>query len=218
MDSLDYISAMNRDKALGCLDWRLPNRRELRSLISHQRRSPALPEGHPFTDVFPSWYWTSTTAAIQTAYAWYVHMDGARMFYGGKEQSFLLWPVRGVGNGVIPTTGQRDCYDAKGDRVPCNSSGQDGEFTFGLAWPSPRFETSNAAVIDKLTGLCWLRTAELTNGPATWAGAFAAIRDLNRKSKGSLWRLPNINELETLVDCSAHSPALPAGHPFGQVQ
>ena len=29
-----------------------------------------------------------------------------------------------------------------------------------------------------------------------------------------MWHLPTINELASLVDCDAHSPALPAGHPF----
>jgi hypothetical protein len=32
------------------------------------------------------------------------------------------------------------------------------------------------------------------------------------------WRLPTINELEALVDCATHSPALPSGHPFVDVQ
>jgi hypothetical protein len=32
------------------------------------------------------------------------------------------------------------------------------------------------------------------------------------------WRLPNINELESLVDGVAHSPALSPGHPFEEVQ
>ena len=55
---------MNRRKLLGKCDWRLPNRGELRSLISHQSRRPALPEQHPFLNVFQGWYWTSTTAVI----------------------------------------------------------------------------------------------------------------------------------------------------------
>lgn len=33
---------------------------------------------------------SSTTAAISPAHAWYVQMGGARMFYSGKDQSFLL--------------------------------------------------------------------------------------------------------------------------------
>lgn len=217
-ESLDFINDLNLRQAFGYRLWRLPNRRELRSVLSYQTCRPALPEGHPFVNVFPGWYWTSTTAAINTAYAWYVHLEGARMFYGGKEQYYLLWPVSGEGNGLLPATGQNKCYDAQGDPIPCSGSGQDGAFRFGRVWPVPRFETAGNNVNDKLTGLCWFRTADLAAGVTSWPGAFEAIQALNRKLKTACWRLPNINELESLVDCSAHSPALPHGHPFRDVQ
>jgi hypothetical protein len=206
-ESLGHVSSMNRGEALGCQDWRLPNRRELRSLISHQERKPALPVGHPFVNVFPGWYWTSTTAAINTSYAWYIHLDGGRMFYGGKEQSFLLWPVRGRGYGILPATGQRQCYGPKGDPLPCAGSGQDGELRYGFPWPEPRFENAGVVIIDWLTGLRWQRNADLTGSLTTWREALETTGELNRRSEGVAWRLPNINELETLVDCSAHSPA-----------
>jgi hypothetical protein len=115
-------------------------------------------------------------------------------------------------------TGQVACYDARGREIPCRGTGQDGEFRLGRKWPSPRFQLADNVVIDWLTGLSWLRVANLTTGPTTWDEAFEVIEALNRKSKGAKWRLPNINELETLVDCSAHNPALPAGHPFENVQ
>ncbi len=217
-EALDFIAGMNRETAFGFSDWRLPNRRELRSLMSHQTRKPALPEGHPFQKVFLGWYWTSTTAAINTAYSWYIHLEGARMFYGNKEQFFLLWPVRGEGNGVLPATGQTECYGADGRPVPCAGTGQDGESRFGI-WPVPRFEPVGDAVIDHLTNLCWLRTADITGRLVTWSEALGAVADLNRQSsRENLWRLPNINELESLVDCSTHSPALPAGHLFDKVR
>ncbi|MEW6115444.1 MAG: DUF1566 domain-containing protein [Nitrospirota bacterium] len=213
-EALDYIADMNRERTFGYSDWRLPNRRELRSLMSHQTRKPALPEGHPFRNVFSGWYWTSTTAAINTAYAWYIHTEGARMFYGNKEQFFLLWPVRGEGYNILPATGQTQCYDSAGRLIPCAGSGQDGEFRIGLVWPEPRFDVIGDAVIDRLTNLCWLREADITKGrPVTWSDALSAIAQLNQSSK-ACWRLPNINELESLVDCSTHSPALPDGHPF----
>jgi hypothetical protein len=218
-EALNYIAGMNRERILGSTDWRLPNRRELRSLMSHQTKKPALPEGHPFRNVFPGWYWTSTTAAINTAYAWYIHMEGARMFYGNKEQFFLLWPVRGKGSGVLPATGLTRCYDASGGHIPCSGTGQDGEFLSGMAWPSPRFEVMGDDVIDRLTGLCWLRTADLMGRQVTWSQALAAVAELNQHGKGpAVWRLPNINELESLVDCSTDAPALPAGHPFREVR
>jgi hypothetical protein len=217
-EALDFIANMNREKALGHADWRLPNRRELRSLMSHQTRKPALPEGHPFRNIFSGWYWTSTTAAINTAYAWYVHTEGARMFYGNKEQFFLLWPARGYGIGSLPATGQTACYDAKGMSVPCPGTGQDGELRLGRPWPVPRFEVFGNISKDRLTGLRWLIDADLTSIAVTWSGALAAIEDLNAASGERIWRLPNINELESLVDCSMHSPALPPGHPFRNVQ
>jgi len=89
-ESLDFVATMNREQRFGQHDWRMPNRRELRSLLNLQAKLPALPERHPFIDVFNGWYWTSTTAAISRGDAWYVAIDGARMFYGGKDQSFML--------------------------------------------------------------------------------------------------------------------------------
>ena len=218
-EALYYIAGMNQNRTFGFSDWRMPNRRELRSLISHQTRKPALPEGHPFVNVFQGWYWSSTTAAINTAYAWYIHMEGGRMFYGNKNQSCLLWPVRGEGSKVLPVTGQTQCYDANGRLIPCIASGQDAEFRFGLIWPENRFEVEGDTVIDHLTNLCWRQIADAAGGNVTWSDALTSAEQLNKGPKETTgWRLPNINELESLVDCSMHSPALPAGHPFTDVR
>jgi len=54
---------------------------------------PALPERHPFVNVFNGWYRTATTAAISPAHAWYVALDGARMFYGGRAANLTPQPV-----------------------------------------------------------------------------------------------------------------------------
>jgi hypothetical protein len=218
-EALDHVAAMNEEKAFAHSDWRLPSRRELRSLMSHQTKKPALPEGHPFTNVFLGWYWTSTTAAINPAYAWYVHMEGARMFYGNKDQFALLWPVRAEGNGVLPATGQTLCHDSQGRVIPCEGTGQDGEFRFGQAWPGPRFEVIEDIVVDHLTALRWSKCADLAGGPVSWPDALTAVERLNQRAEGkAAWRLPNINELESLVDCGMHSPALPSGHPFTDSQ
>jgi hypothetical protein len=210
-ESLDFISRMNQENALGYNDWRLPNRRELRSLMSYQTRLPALPDGHPFCDVFSGWYWSSTTAVINPEHAWYVHMEGARMFYGGKDQSYLAWPVRGESQ-VLYQTGQTDCYDASGHSLGCATTRQDGEIRAGVEWPSPRFVNQDEQIIDKATGLIWRKNASLTARAVTWDKALQAVKQLNQSGSQndppSLWRLPNINELESLVDCSQHSPAL----------
>jgi hypothetical protein len=167
--------------------------------------------------VFASWYWSATSAASVPAHAWYVDMDGGRMFYGGKDQSFLVWPVRGESH-LLPDTGQTLCYDDRGAVVLCAGTGQDGEFRTGLAWPAPRFYVQGETALDRLTGLAWRRAASLApEEGVTWHEALAAVTRLNA-GNGAGWRLPNINELESLVDCTAASPALPQHHPFARVR
>ena len=174
---------------------------------------PALPERHPFGNVFNGRSWTATTAVISPAHTWYVALDGGRMLYGGKVQSCMLWPVRGVGLDVIPRTGQSLCYDSAGKVIACTGSGQDGEFRYGAPWPEPRCEILDAGVLDRLTRLLRYRSAKLTPQPVVWREALAAVARLNREGADVIRRLPTINEPEALADC-AHSPALPSGHPF----
>jgi len=85
-------------------------------------------------------------------------------------------------------------------------------------WPEPRFEILHTGVLDRLTRLLWRRRANITPQPMIWRDALAAVAELNHKGEGNAWRLPTINELEALVDCAAHSPALPSGHPFVDVK
>ena len=219
-EAFHCVRQMNLRETAGRIDWRLPNRRELRSLMAYEAKKPALHAGHPFEDVFLGWYWTSTTAAINPAYAWYIHMEGARMFFGRKDQYCLFWPVSGEGNDVLPQTGQKQCYDSGGKPVPCEGTGQDGELRTGAGWPEPRFVVKDAAVLDRLTNLYWLKDADAAGRTTNWEEALRRAEDpvAPLPEVSMRWRLPTINELESLVDCANHTPALPAGHPFENVK
>ncbi len=212
-EALAFIRKMNKNRAFGYSDWRLPNRVELRSLVDLGTTRPVISPDAPFKNIEQSWYWSSTTAAISPDHAWYIEMSGGRMFFGHKQQFFLTWPVRGKSNGILRKSGQTRCYDAGGHVIPCPDSGQDGETRFGAEWPFPRFEAQGDDIHDRLTDLVWYRHADLSRGPVNWQQALDTVQDLETSTQSG-WRLPNINELESLVDCQRHSPALAEGHPF----
>ena len=125
----------------------------------------------------------------------------------------------------LPRTGQTKCYDTAGTEIACDGTGQDGDKLAGVVWPNPRFtDNVNGTVTDNLTGLIWLKNANCFAGQA-WQTALDSANSLASGSCGLSdgsavgdWRLPNVNELESLVDARNASPALPTGHPFSNVQ
>ncbi len=91
-------------------DWRLPNIVELRSLVDYSRHDPALTAGHPFTNVRPIWYWSSTTNPVYPGGAYNVGMSRGSVHVTGKSAAVFgasrvkkkagaallgVWPVRG---------------------------------------------------------------------------------------------------------------------------
>ena len=77
-------------------DWRLPNRFELESLLSLKYTAPAIPSGHPFTNVISAVYWSSTTTAIADDLAWGVNFNNGSTDYAQKSGVMtFVWPVRG---------------------------------------------------------------------------------------------------------------------------
>ena len=84
-------------------DWRLPNRRELFSLVHDEYYDPALPDtagtgkwsaGDPFTNVQSSFYWSATTLESYTSAAWDVSMHYGDVSANFKSLVYYVWPVR----------------------------------------------------------------------------------------------------------------------------
>lgn len=96
--AVDWNTAVNNCEGYslpGYSDWRLPNLRELQSLIDYKNYNPALPSGHPFTNV-PLWScWSATTYADVTTSAWTVYLVGGHTGSDAKTSTFFVWPVRG---------------------------------------------------------------------------------------------------------------------------
>lgn len=124
----------------------------------------------------------------------------------------------------VPQTGQTMSYAA----------GDDGALQRGVALPTPRFtDNSNGTITDNLTGLIWLKNANCANTPngTNWPQALADLANLN--SFGSIngnncgdmsnegnhqtdWRMPNIRELQSLLNYAFLGPALSNAAGTGQ--
>ena len=64
--ALEYVAKLNNENYLGHTNWRLPNKRELRSLCDYSIDNPSLPLGYPFTN-WENAYWSSTTYTADLA-------------------------------------------------------------------------------------------------------------------------------------------------------
>jgi hypothetical protein len=115
---------------------------------------------------------------------------------------------------ILPGTGQVASY----------ASGDDGSLKKGAVLPDARFtDNRDGTVSDHLTGLIWLRNAGCFS-PALFADALSDANQLasgacglSDGSKAGDWRLPNMNEMESMIDVSQSNPALPEGNPFTNV-
>jgi quinol monooxygenase YgiN len=205
--------------------WRLPTIRELFSLIDYGTADPIIPAGHPFTNVRSSIYWTSTTLAAAPTLAWMMTTGIAPTVFDLKINANRMWPVRQGETTGVARTGQQKCWNARGEEIPCAGTGQDGDIRAGVAWPEPRFtDNGDGTVTDNLTRLVWLKNAD----PFGWRTWEQALRDCNELASGRYgltdgsaateWRLPNIREIESLVDYNNVGPCLPTGHPFVNVR
>ncbi|MEI6206916.1 MAG: DUF1566 domain-containing protein [Desulfuromonadales bacterium] len=210
--ALDYVKSLNSGNYLGHNDWRLPNSNELESLLNKGQASPATwLNTQGFSNVMAYAYWSSST--YYTFSAWLVHMASGYVFYYGKTSyDYYVWPVRGgqlpLGSLMLPKTGQTACYDSVA-AISCAGTGQDGELQTGVAWPTPRFSVNaNQTVTDNLTGLNWGKDANPAAGPKTWQEAVDYIKSLNSSNYQGHndWRLPNSNELESLVNKGGAPP------------
>ncbi len=126
------------------------------------------------------------------------------------------WPAienRPAGPARAPAT-RRTCRNGSGQPIPCAGTGQDGELRKGV----DRFYVDNGdgTITDTRTGLMWEKlsddgTIHDKDWEYLWTEALVGkIAQLNQASFAGYndWRLPNVNELLTLVNYGVGAPAI----------
>jgi hypothetical protein len=177
---------------------------------------------------------------------WGLRTDGTWGLKAGTAPASSPYPA------PVPKSGQTTCYDVTTNlAITCGATtpGQDGALQKGVALPTPRFTinmngaTPDGTVTDNKTGLIWLANANCLEtvggiakaaGTLTWPNALTWSNNLSTGKCGltdssavGAWRLPNKEELASLVNAQYYNPSLSntagtaiwtAGNPFSGVQ
>ena len=233
-----HVATLNSTSFAGHTDWRVPNYKELVSILNLQNNlhdgvpavSPAFntnctpgctvttcsctatSNGSGLAGQLP-YYWSSTTDAGSPDSAWSVDFGLGAVAYWGKAYGFFVRAVRG-GSSCLPATGQTTCWDTSGNVLPCAGTGQDGDLRKGA--PLSYTDNGNGTVTDNNTGLVWEKlsrdgSVHDVGSRYTWASAFTGhVAMLNSTSFAghSDWRVPNYKELISILDLQNWNPAL----------
>lgn len=162
----------------GYTDWRIPNRRELVSIVDYGQYNPSINTG-VFSVSASSAYWSSTPLVnvFLPNYVWSTIFENGLVVYNSSNPEALLY-VRCV----------------RGDSLPL------GQF----------IDNGDGTVIDHTTGLIWERQGWPSGRfvpKGTWQDALADCENLILAGYDD-WRLPNIRELESLVDFTRYNPTI----------
>ncbi len=99
-EALEHVKSVNSNSGDGYSDWRLPNKKELETIIENSCVAPSINEN--FFYMFPSRsfyadarYWTSTTLADDPQSAWVALFQYGAILPAKKSGKFFIRLVRG---------------------------------------------------------------------------------------------------------------------------
>ncbi|NWF65785.1 MAG: DUF1566 domain-containing protein [Chloroflexi bacterium] len=177
-----WQDAVNYCSALdlgGKSDWRLPSQFELRSLVRYGNEQPAINTVY-FPHVHWRIYWSNTPI--------------------GSSPDAVQWWTVNFGSGADGLNTNTFDFNYLLPYVRCvrGESLRQGNYA----------DNHNGTVIDLDTGLVWQQgDAQNDQGGHSWETALAYCEDLTLGGWDD-WRLPNIQEIKTIVDYSRLEPAI----------
>ncbi|MCC6274398.1 MAG: DUF1566 domain-containing protein, partial [Leptospiraceae bacterium] len=155
--------------------WRLPTRKEIETIYDYSATVAPFINGTAFPATVTNWYWSSTIDAANTTDSWTIDFSAGQNGISSLPRT-NLYPVRCVSG---PANNPTLTYTDNGD----------------------------GTVKDNATGLIWQKCNYGKNNDSTCSGTSTSSNWLTAVSNcaglglaGRSWRLPNIQELKTLVD------------------
>ncbi|MBK1694654.1 hypothetical protein CKO09_07870 [Chromatium weissei] len=178
-DTEKYVADVNAAGLCGFNDWRMPTVKELYSIVHFGGNDPAINTTY-FPNTTSDFFWSGSPYVKNSDDAWFVRLVGGYAATYGRNSNYHVRLVRG---------GQS--FDAFVD----NGDGTVTQINTGLMW---------AKCSEGRTGSnCGTGSATTMN----WSDALTAA---NNSILGGYtdWRLPNIKELQALINYDSYKPAI----------
>jgi len=178
-------------------DWRLPNIKELASIIHYSKNAPTIDENY-FTNTLSGKYWSSSMLRLTPEASTYgdrwevysVDFSNGKIEYSrwgrgnppSQSPSYYIRPVRGPDNSdVLPITGMTESIKER----------DDGYFQKGCF----DFSTTSQTITDHCTSLMWSKEKI----KLSWDQAIKHVQNATTAGYQD-WRLPNIGELINIAN------------------
>lgn len=198
-NSVGYLRYVNSIALCGYTDWRIPTANELHSIADYSTyqsslllRADGFPNQPPLVAHGQYRYWTATRQRASNTGVQVFDFFGGGFGVGSRAEPHGLRLVRGASSPVDHVaTGGQSCPS-----VPS----------------SDRFVVAGAEVKDKAFSLTWARCSV----GQTWDGSsctgtvslFTHEQAIQHAQSQAGWRLPNVKELESLVDRGCEEPMI----------